>query len=334
MREWVLLGTSTTMFGLALAHVALSLKLTLIGFVANGDTVCGVFMALESWEFESPLWFARLGIYVTQTLIGDVFMIYRVFLVWNRSWKVIFLPTILCLVHGVCGYVTLGGLLRVYAAGFDLPANIFTLLAFFCLSFTSNVLCSVLIIWRVFRSADQYMPPSTRLKLFGMVVEAIVQSAAIYSMASISLIITNVESIDIGFEACLSIFPPLIGLVFSFIVLRMARSSAEDVARLTSHTWSSRSDKCRDVIPPTHPMNIQLPKPPIPPATFYPSTLDFPEDEQATASSNTSTKGAEPGELFPRNMSLHAEDRDLEGPPGEVDIAVLDIRASKASWNV
>lgn len=114
----------------------------------------------------------------------------------------------------------------------------------------------------------------------------------------------------------------------------MARSSAEDVARLTSHTWSSRADKCRDVIPPTHPMNIQLPKPPIPPAAFYPSTLDFPEDEQATASSNTSTNVAEPGELFSRNMSSLAEDRDLEGPPGEVDIAVLDIRASKASWNV
>lgn len=114
----------------------------------------------------------------------------------------------------------------------------------------------------------------------------------------------------------------------------MARSSAEDVAKLTSHTWSSRADKCRDVIPPTHPMNIQLPKSPIPPAAFHHSTLDFPEDGPMTASSNTSTNGAEPVELFPRNMSSHAEDRDLEGPQGEVDLAVLDIRASKASWNV
>ncbi|EIW62606.1 uncharacterized protein TRAVEDRAFT_42957 [Trametes versicolor FP-101664 SS1] len=294
-RDWVLLATSTTMFGLALV-------LTIAGFVANNSpTVFDVYSTLEGFEFRSPLWFARLGIYVTQTLIGDTFMIYRVFLVWNRSRKVIILPAILCLIHGVCGYVTLGGLLLsepVFKSDRFLPVKIFTLLAFFCLSFTSNVLSSALIIWRVFRNANRYTPPSTRLKLYRMVVEAIVQSAAIYSMASLSLIITNVESIDVGFEVCLSLFPPLIGLVFSFIVLRMARSSAEDVARrLASHTRDWESDKPSCIIT-SHirPTNVQLHTPPVPLPVSRLTTRELPTDAQTTYICNASTSSIKPAD--------------------------------------
>lgn len=104
---------------------------------------------------------------------------------------------------------------------------------------------SVLIIWRVFRSADQYMPPSTRLKLFGMVVEAIVQSAAIYSMASISLIITNVESIDIGFEACLSIFPPLIVSARCILVVQQTPQPCCTGPRILVHSPTNGQELCR-----------------------------------------------------------------------------------------
>ena len=42
------------------------------------------------------------------------------------------------------------------------------------------------------------------------VVEAVVQSAAIYSVASISLVVTIFLSPNIGYSACLCVFPPLI----------------------------------------------------------------------------------------------------------------------------
>lgn len=174
----------------------------------------------------------------------------------------------------MCGYVTLGHLLKfefVRTPNGDLTVKIFTLLAFFCLSFTSNVLCSgtllglfytdargalqrpsfmadfssVLIIWRVFRNADQYTPPSTRLKRFGRVVEAIVQSAAIYSMASLSLIITNFESIDIGFEACLSIFPPLIVSARRISVASQTLQPCFTGPRILLHSPTNGQELCR-----------------------------------------------------------------------------------------
>ncbi|TFK77683.1 hypothetical protein K466DRAFT_607836 [Polyporus arcularius HHB13444] len=56
--------------------------------------------------------------------------------------------------------------------------------------------------------------------------EAIVQSAAIYSTASIALVVTTFLSPNIGYVACLAIFPQLIGAVFSLIVINIVRKSA------------------------------------------------------------------------------------------------------------
>ncbi len=165
----------------------------------------------------------------------------------------------------VGGYITLTPLVAEQFT--PIP---FAPIAFFSLSFSSNVLCSgthpdlicttfvkmavqnsllyitdlalALIMWRVFSksSVNRYTPLSARLKLFRKVTEAILQSAAIYSMASVTLIATLFISVDIGFVVCIGVFPSLIvsihsfqcfhsnvltrgaakGLVFFFIVLR------------------------------------------------------------------------------------------------------------------
>ncbi|KAI0780288.1 hypothetical protein C8Q74DRAFT_755667 [Fomes fomentarius] len=40
---------------------------------------------------------ARLAIYVTQTLIGDGYMIYRLWIVWNKSRRVLIIPVLFML---------------------------------------------------------------------------------------------------------------------------------------------------------------------------------------------------------------------------------------------
>ncbi|KAL1938122.1 hypothetical protein VTO73DRAFT_11951 [Trametes versicolor] len=227
-RDWVLLGTSTAMFGLAFAHLALSLKLTFAIFptLARSDGSCDSVPLLEATTV-FPLW------------------------------------------------------------------------------------------------------------IFQKVAEAIVQSAAIYSTASIALALTfflNPHNKP-GFLVCLDVFPPLIGLVFSFIILRMARSSAEDASRLSSHT-ANCTDKPRSVIRPrSRPLSVRLHIPPFPPPALQLATFDIREDIQETGSSNESTNSFKPAKLKLQNSEL-AEDRDLEGPPREDDLGVLDIRGSKSSWNM
>ncbi|TFK88134.1 hypothetical protein K466DRAFT_662549 [Polyporus arcularius HHB13444] len=71
-----LLGVNTLMFALAIAHLALTVKATLDGFVTNGTDRQSVYDAFfDSSHFGSGTDIAQFYIYVTQTLIGDAFMV-------------------------------------------------------------------------------------------------------------------------------------------------------------------------------------------------------------------------------------------------------------------
>ncbi|TBU64500.1 hypothetical protein BD310DRAFT_964258 [Dichomitus squalens] len=61
-----------------------------------------------------------------------------------------------------------------------------------------------------------------------MVIEGIIQSAAVYSAASIVLVITAFESPNVGYVACLNIFPALIGLLSSSIVIRLGLQARQE----------------------------------------------------------------------------------------------------------
>ncbi|KAL1938112.1 hypothetical protein VTO73DRAFT_11941 [Trametes versicolor] len=313
IRAWVLLGASTTMFGLALAHLALSLKLTLFGFVTSAGTIESVYDVLTGFTFVSPLWYIRLGIYVTQTLIGDSFMIYRLFLVCNRSRKAVGFPAMLFLLNLLCGYLAL-------APG---PGFAFIPLSFFLFSFLCNAVCSALIMRHVLRNINQYTSLSARLQLFRKVVEAIVQSAAIYSTASFALGITLICSPAIGFDACIGVFSSLIGLVFSFIVLRLARSAAGDAARLDPHTQDRGADGCRDAIETCRPMSVLLHIPAFLPPTLQQSSVRFSNDVQLAESLVIIIK---PAEVLLRNVPCFDDVNvsNLEGRLGEDDLNVLD----------
>ena len=65
-------------------------------------------------------------------------------------------------------------------------------------------------------------------------LEAIVQSAALYSTASIALVITTFLSPNIGYVICLSVFPQLVVSIFlmdefSGVVLMRARDGIFDL---------------------------------------------------------------------------------------------------------
>ncbi|CDO73382.1 hypothetical protein BN946_scf185013.g16 [Trametes cinnabarina] len=193
----VIAVASTTMWGLAFA-------ITVSGIADNAGSLDAVYNALtqQALWYHSAVGRARFIIYVSQTLIGDAFIIFRVYIIWGRKTKVVVLPAILVMVD----------------AG--------------------------LIMWRTLRSTYGPAAPKVISRRFGLkhrkVVEAILQSAAIYSAASIVLIITYFISPTVAYSACVGIFPSLIGLVFSFIVLRLARRSRENAAPLVQaqHSYS------------------------------------------------------------------------------------------------
>ncbi|KAM5539574.1 hypothetical protein V8D89_006683 [Ganoderma adspersum] len=223
-RNKVLLGINTLMLVLAVVHLCLTLWTTLHGFVAKGDTRAATYHALSSDVLFVSVQQTQFYLYVTQTLIGDGFMVYRLFVVWDRRRAVIVVPAILFFIGVVSGYC--------YTV---VP---FLAFVFYPVSFFTNALSSILIMWRVLSSQDSeaqehwrlYSRAAFNFVRYRRVFEAIVQSAAIYSAASISLLVTMFISPNVGLYACLSVFPPLIGLVFSLIVLQIGRNSGSATA--------------------------------------------------------------------------------------------------------
>ncbi|KAI0323923.1 hypothetical protein GY45DRAFT_499267 [Cubamyces sp. BRFM 1775] len=229
-RDWCIYAASTIMILLALTHLALSLKLMLLAFVNNAGSLTAVTAMLynpPNWDggdaLSSYMFRAKFAVYVTQTLIGDAFMGYRLYVVWNGRMKILAVPALLFFTSMGTGYGSLsrGDLL-------DLLPMVFS--AASCLS---SMLFTVLVMWRILSPDCWAAAPPALSKRFDMARkagEAIVQSAAVYCIASMALVLTYFLSRDNGWTACLNVFPPLIGLVFSFIVKRIARHSVSDSA--------------------------------------------------------------------------------------------------------
>ncbi|KAI0632671.1 hypothetical protein C8Q77DRAFT_1073702 [Trametes polyzona] len=227
-RNVVLFVAITLMFSLATTHLGLDVYIAIKSFLSTGSdltTASNMYETLNDWP-TNPIGATKFAFYVTQTLIGDGFMIYRAYVVWDRMWQITIVPLALLLVEVVLGYVT-ASLGRLGAS--DAIAS--TCVDAWCiLSVILNFFCSGLIMRRILWPAKGHVRAastgSQAKSVRRRVVESVIQSAAIYSVASISFGITSFLSPNIGFPLCHSLFPPVIGIVFLLIVIRINRNAS------------------------------------------------------------------------------------------------------------
>ncbi|KAI1787984.1 hypothetical protein LXA43DRAFT_895420, partial [Ganoderma leucocontextum] len=219
-------------------HEAIDIHIMLSSFLTEHYNLVTIAVRLNALDAVTDrLGAAKFAVYVTQLLIGDGIMIYRAYVVWDRSFKVIIPPFILLAGELVLGYfVSLAGPYGPEAWGLNITvlSN-----AFFVLSVATNILSSGLImariLWFTSRTPKLFRvstgPQDGRLKsMTWRVVESILQSAAIYSVASISLAVTSFASSTVAFPACHSVFPSVIGLVFLVIAMRISSSASASAA--------------------------------------------------------------------------------------------------------
>ncbi|KAM5532561.1 hypothetical protein V8D89_013767 [Ganoderma adspersum] len=197
----------TAMFVLASMHFALDLHI-----MVNVSPMDMEDHIMPSWY--SPVLKAKFMIYVTQTLIADGFMTYRLYVVWDRSWQALFFPGIMLLLDAILGYAA--------PMTKSVPTPYF-----FVATLLTNIMCTVFIMSRVvfFKLTNRTRARPT--PLLRKVVEGMIQSAFLYSAASVVLVVTIFASAHVVYAACLNVFPALSGLVFSFIVIRVGLQSTE-----------------------------------------------------------------------------------------------------------
>ncbi|KAJ6560372.1 hypothetical protein B0H19DRAFT_1260982 [Mycena capillaripes] len=157
------------------------------------------------------------------TLVADVFIVFRTFIVWNRRWLVIIIPSLLCLANTITSVLAIISLSDLDGA--SMWSVVDWLNAVVSLTLSTNIICTGLISFRIIRVYRQVagmvsrkLGRSDSIKILSVIVE----SAAIYTTVLLAtLVVARIEGFAVYILIdCLS---PTIGLVFSYIIIRVRR---------------------------------------------------------------------------------------------------------------
>ncbi|CAK5271753.1 unnamed protein product [Mycena citricolor] len=174
---------------------------------------------------------AKIGIYVTVTLIGDCFMIYRCWVVWRKAYLVVIFPVLLWLCSGISGYGGTHALSLTKQGGIFLAELVPWITTFFSTSLATNVICTLLIAYRILQS--QMAVRNTRVAQSRVMSAMIIflESAALYSSTLIALLITYQLGSNVQF-IIVDLTSPLIGITFNMILLRLVgeRASSAEIS--------------------------------------------------------------------------------------------------------
>lgn len=228
--HWYMTGTFVALFVFITMRVIVDLKRTIVSFSYPSDT--GAIDLGAPASVESIMTNLLL---VLITVTADMFLVYRIFIVWKRNLLIIIVPILLCM--GTAG----GGIYVVYCLANAVPKNgiaaylrIATAFSYF-LYFTlaANIVGTLLIAGRIFwirRNSAR----SRGSDAVTHIVSLIVESAAVYS----AVLIAEITVIAIGSHAdflFINLIGPLVGIVFGYIIIRASSSSGS----------SSRADTSR-----------------------------------------------------------------------------------------
>ncbi|EPS95742.1 hypothetical protein FOMPIDRAFT_87250 [Fomitopsis schrenkii] len=169
----------------------------------------------------------KTAMYTAVTIVSDAFIVYRTFIVWNFNYFVIGLPFLLFLADSAMGILACYTLSKLtsnevfYAKLLSSRTQ-----AFYSLTVAVNVICSLLIsyrVWKIQRSVRTSSMHDLRMRSrLARIVVVAVESCAVYSAFLFVLIGTYAGDSPAMF-IILDMTAPVIGIVFSTVILRVSR---------------------------------------------------------------------------------------------------------------
>ncbi|PBK96082.1 hypothetical protein ARMGADRAFT_1028298 [Armillaria gallica] len=232
-------------------------------FIQYGDNYYSVFSALTD---EGPWWRAYYLIACItggiSTLLVDVTIIWRCWVVWDRQWRIISLPGICAIAAMIMKTMQILNDLHNYTYDISntrlFAQNIDWSLIYALLVLATNLICTLLIVYRIIRFAQ-------RLFLFRSIISALIESSAIYTLVLIVYLALVGRNMMVAYyadmvAAYIRAFSP------TFLVLRVAArpTSGEDtnskmtassdlsVIHFTPLDENSCDDVCEENIPQSH----------------------------------------------------------------------------------
>jgi len=215
---YILLVLSTT-------HLVIHIVRVMEGLILNGNSYPGGpnawFANAAQWTF---VW--ENYVYVAQSLVGDMVVIYRCYMVW-QSKLIIILPLLLWCAAFVTGFA------GVHAASVA-TEGVFNgslakwITAFWVMALSTNVLTTALLafrIWWVDRQSRRFRGHQKSHLL--PILRIVLDSGVIYSLTLIASLICFVTETN-GQYVTLDMVPPIISLTFYLVIVRTGLHRAGD----------------------------------------------------------------------------------------------------------
>ncbi|KAI0720817.1 hypothetical protein C8T65DRAFT_632908 [Cerioporus squamosus] len=203
----------------------------------------------------NPLAAAKNSFNIVLTLISDVIIVYRTFVLWSYNVYVIILPVAAILANVALGVLVIVALLQVESGDNLIRSDISVRIRYyFVLTFIVNVYCAGFICWKIWRVKSRVSrnisarDGSSGGSYSNHVLEVIIQSAGFYCAHLLVLIITDAVGTN-AFFIFLDPVPPVAAIIFSMLIVRARRhnsTSSNTIGSMSSPTsparlWGHRS---------------------------------------------------------------------------------------------
>jgi hypothetical protein len=179
-----MLAYTCIMFSLATAHIGIGVRRLLKGFFIPGGDSLKYFTDLSQ-----PLNLAGDFIYVTNHVIGDSLIAYRLYIVWSRKKSIVVLPCLLFLATAALGYYSISGLVNskpgdlAYGSRVATPAKIG-----YGLSLLENIIATSLIAARIIYTTRRSSAALPHKHSYYGILAVVVESAALYTIISMTYV--------------------------------------------------------------------------------------------------------------------------------------------------
>jgi len=182
----------------------------------------------------------KTSIYLAETAVSDMFLLYRCYIVWNSNSLVMALPVLLYIADIAMGIGAVFTLSRVGTSTFFNNEQQRFTNSFFSCPLAVNAVCTGLIAFQIWRTQHQTRDAKMGSNLSHVAV-IVVESGAIYLTVLACGVGTFVAK-SFLFNIALDITSPVIGIVFSLIIVRIGRGiSSEETKPAQSISYSMPS---------------------------------------------------------------------------------------------
>lgn len=210
----LLIPVATLLLCIATTHLIIDLVRALEAFVSSVHTV-----GADAYysNLASPLELAKTALYITQPTIADAVLVWRCYVLNNRSLLVGIPGCIVLLTNGATGYYVVWSLSQAGVGSTVYTTAHGLITTFYTLTILINVICTTLISWRIYRSRRSISDgPAALLPVLIVIVE----SGALYAISVLALLLAFLTGSN-GQYPAMDIAPPIVGIIFCLIILQV-----------------------------------------------------------------------------------------------------------------